>query len=210
MAAGIAMNGRQYHAVRDRLQLHKALPVTPDWSAAPDFLQRIIDHCLECRPSLTLECSSGLTTLALARCCQLNNHGHVYSLENGAQFAAAIVAVLEEFELAHYATIVHAPLQDVTLHEVVYSWYSTHQLPAGHFDLLVVDGPPGFLQRHSRYPALPLLHNRLATGCSVFLDDAARQDEQESVAMWLDEFPAFSHEYIELERGCSLLRRTRR
>ena len=31
--------------------------------------------------------SSGATSLVLARCCQLNGRGHLYSLEDGAQFA---------------------------------------------------------------------------------------------------------------------------
>lgn len=204
------MNADHYRSVRDRLLLHKALPVTPDWSAAPDFLHRIIDHCLENRPSRLLECSSGLTTLALARCCQLNKHGHVYSLEHGAEFAAASCAALAEYGLEKYATVLHAPLEDVNLHAARYSWYSMRQLPAGSFDMLVIDGPPGFLHRHSRYPALPLLYKHLADDCIVLLDDAARQDEKEIVALWLDEFPSLEHEYIDLERGCSILQRHRR
>ena len=75
------------------------MPVTPDWSAAPDFLHCIVDYCLEHRPVTIVECSSGLTTLVLARCCQINDRGHVYSLENGEDFAAATSAVLEEFGL---------------------------------------------------------------------------------------------------------------
>lgn len=201
------MNDEQYRSVRNRLQLHQALPVTPDWSAAPDFLQRIIDHCLEHRPSIVLECSSGLTTLALARCCQMNNHGHVYSLENAAEFAAATRAGLAAFGLEQHATVVHAPLEAVTLHADNYSWYSRRELPAGSFDMLVIDGPPGFLQHHSRYPALPLLHDRIAGNGTVFLDDAARKDEKEIVAMWLNEFPSFEHRYLALERGCSILQR---
>lgn len=203
------MNTEHYRSVRDRLQLHKSLPVTPEWSAAPDFLHRSIDHCLEHRPSSVLECSSGLTTLALARCCQINNSGHVHSLENGAEFATATRAALEEYGLEKYATVLHAPLEDVTLHGVNYRWYSRHRLPAGRFNMLVIDGPSGYLQRHSRYPALPLLYNRLADDCSVFLDDAAREDEKEIIALWLGEFPSFEHEYIDLERGCSILQRHR-
>lgn len=204
------MNAGQYRAVCERLQLSQALPVTPDWSAAPDFLQCIIDDCLEQRPSLILECSSGLTTVVLARCCQLNGCGHVYSLENGAEFADATRALLTGFGVAQQATVLHAPLEAVTLDAAEYRWYSTRQLPAGRFDMLVIDGPPGFLQRHSRYPALPLLHDRLADDCTVFLDDAAREDERGIVALWLAGFPAFEHEYLDLERGCSVLRRRAR
>lgn len=201
------MNDARYHAVRNRLQLQQALPVTPDWSAAPDFLQRIIDHCLGHKPSIVLECGSGLTTLVLARCCQMHNHGQVYSLENGPAFAAATRAVLAAFGLEQHATVVDAPLEAVSLQGAGYNWYGRRTLPAGSIDMLVIDGPPGFLQRHSRYPALPLLHGQLAADATVFLDDAARGDEQEIVAMWLDAFPCFEHQYLALERGCSILQR---
>ena len=73
--------------------------------------------------------------------------------------------------------------------------------------MLVIDGPPGFLQKHSRYPALPMLNERLAEYCAVFLDDAAREDEQELVRRWLKENPGFQVEYIENERGCYILKR---
>ena len=188
--------------------LEKALPVTPEWSAAPDFLHCIVDHCLERRPEKIVECSSGLTTLVLARCCQLNNRGHVYSLENGEEFAAATRAVLEESGLEQYATVVYAPLEEVSLHGVEYNWYSRRRLAVDSIEMLVIDGPPGFIQRHSRYPALPLLHERLADDCVVLLDDAAREDERAIVEMWLREFAELSHEYIGLERGCSILRRS--
>ncbi|MES9855801.1 MAG: hypothetical protein ABW166_04240 [Sedimenticola sp.] len=40
--------------------------------------------------------------------------------------------------------------------------------------MLVIDGPSGFIQKHSRYPALPLLFDKLSNNGMVFLDDAAR------------------------------------
>jgi hypothetical protein len=76
--------------------------------------------------------------------------------------------------------------------------------------MLVIDGPPGFIQRHSRYPALPLLRERLADNCTVFMDDAARPDERELVEMWLAQYPTYSHEYLANERGCSVLRNDKR
>jgi hypothetical protein len=72
--------------------------------------------------------------------------------------------------------------------------------------MLVIDGPPGFIQHHSRYPALPLLSERLADGCVIFLDDAARADEQAIVRRWLARFPQLEHHYVASERGCSVLR----
>jgi len=67
-----------YLYLRDRLDLKQGLPYTPFWSAAPDFLKLIADHCLEARPATIVECSSGLTTLVLARCCEVNGRGRVF------------------------------------------------------------------------------------------------------------------------------------
>ncbi|MDJ0806556.1 MAG: class I SAM-dependent methyltransferase, partial [Gammaproteobacteria bacterium] len=68
------------------------------------------------------------------------------------------------------------------------------------------DGPSSFLQKHSRYPALPVLFPRLADGCRIYLDDAARQDEREILAMWQTAYADLEHEYVATERGCSILR----
>ena len=70
--------------------------------------------------------------------------------------------------------------------------------------MLVIDGPPGFIQKHSRFPALPLLFDKMADQSIIFMDDAAREDEKEIVSMWLEMNDGISHEYIETERGCSV------
>ena len=194
-----------YQPLCTQLGLTRGIPYTPQWSAAPDFLQLIVDHVLAQRPHTIVECGSGLTTLMLARACALNGHGHVYSLENGADYAANTRAEIRRYGLEACSTVLHAPLVPCSIHGHDYQWYDIAALTASDIDLLVIDGPPGFLQRHSRYPALPLLRERLAPRCTLFMDDAARPDERELVEMWLEEMPAARHEYIANERGCAIL-----
>ena len=74
---------------------------------------------------------------------------------------------------------------------------------------LVIDGPPGQIQKISRYPALPVLHKYLADEVVILMDDAARADEKTIVDMWTHEFPEFEHEYRSAEKGASILRRKR-
>jgi hypothetical protein len=189
-----------------RLGLQQFPRHDPTWSAAPDFLELIVGHALSARPANVVECSSGLTTLMLAKCCELNGFGKVFSLENGAEFAADTRAEIERHALEKYADVIEAPLTGYELGDREYRWYALDGLSVHTIDMLVIDGPPGFIQRHSRYPALPLLFDRLAEGCTIFLDDAARADERQIVEMWSREFPAVEHEYVEAERGCSILR----
>ena len=193
-----------YSEIQNRLCLTQPLPYTPDWSAAPDFISLIVDYALQAKPGVILECSSGLTTLALARCCQINQRGRVISLENGEEYAEQTRLQLQQFALQDYAQVIDAPLQKVTLGRD-YDWYSLESLPDVSIDMLVIDGPPGFIQKNSRYPSLPLLFDRLADHCSVFLDDAARDDEKALVAQWQNEFSGVEHEYLDFERGCSVL-----
>ena len=195
-----------YHYIRDRLKLHNGLPYTRDWSASPDFLKLITEHCLQHKPQIIVECSSGLSSLVLARCCQLNQQGHLYSLENGVDYASASEQHIHDYDLDDFAHIIHAPLTPYSLNNTDYQWYDISQLPDASINMLVIDGPPGFIQKHSRYPALPLLFKKLAKDCVIFMDDAARDEEKEIVEMWLGEFSNFEHEYVSLMRGCSVLR----
>lgn len=196
-----------YQSLEKKLAFDKALPVTEHWSAAADFLELISDYCLQNKPRVIVECSSGTSSLVLAQCCQLNGVGHVYSLENGEEYVKQTSRQLDDFLLSGYCDVMHSPLQGIRLGEERYQWYAFDNLPDIEIDMLVIDGPPGFLQKYSRYPALPVLSERMAQHCAVFLDDAARDDEQELVKRWLSEEPDFQAEYIENERGCFILRK---
>ena len=188
-----------------RLGFDQGIPWTKHWTAAADFLGLLADEVLARRSSAILECGSGLSTLVLARCCQLAGRGRVVSLESGAEFAGATRRWLAAYGLESFTEVIHAPLRGIRLGEGDWQWYDPESLPQGLFDLLVVDGPPAFLQPLSRYPALPLLADRLAQDALLILDDAARADERAVVSRWLEEFPGLSHRFVETERGCSVL-----
>lgn len=195
-----------YQSIQQLLNLEQELPYAKNWSAAADFLELIINHCLQNKPTGIVECSSGLTSLVLARCCQLNDHGRLHSLENGADYAEKTRQQLASFGLGHNAEVIHAPLETKNINNHDFLWYSTTDLPRLSIDMLVIDGPPGFIQKHARFPALPLLYDQLANKSMVFLDDAARGDEKAIINMWLEAYPNIKHEYIETERGCSILK----
>ncbi|MDQ7016831.1 MAG: class I SAM-dependent methyltransferase [Gammaproteobacteria bacterium] len=193
-----------YLYLRDRLNLKQGLPYSRDWSAAADFLKVIVDHVLQHKPKVVLECSSGLSTVVLAKALALNGEGQLWSLENGAEYAQRTRDQLQRLQLE--ATVLDAPLQQVKINEAEYQWYDLQKLPNLSIDLLVIDGPAGFIQKNSRYPALPLLRDKLAPNALIFLDDAAREDELDLVRQWQREYPDFEYEYLNLERGCALIR----
>ena len=114
---------------------------------------------------------------------------------------------INSFSLTEYCDVLYTPLKDIELDGDHFQWYDLSDFSVAEIDVLCIDGPPGFIQKYSRYPALPLLYACLAEQCVVFLDDAARDDEQVIVERWLKEYPEFRAEYIENERGCFILRR---
>lgn len=195
-----------YRELCDRLGFDRGIPFTEKWSAGADFLQILVDQVHERQPARILECSSGLTTLFMARACQLVGAGRVTSLENGARFAQATRMALESYGLDAWAEVMDAPLIDTPLGKQCWQWYDLAALKADAVDMLVIDGPPGFLQPMSRYPALPRLAGHLAPGAVILLDDAARPDEQTTVARWIVEYPGLERRWHTTERGCAELR----
>jgi len=110
----IEVNVESYDSLRRLLGFDQQLPVSENGSAAADFLHLIDSFCLTNKTEIIVECSSGLTTLVLAGCCRRNGRGHVYSLENGDEFAAKTRDQRDEISLAAFATVLNAPLASIS------------------------------------------------------------------------------------------------
>lgn len=188
------------------LKLPSSLPLTRDWAASPDFLWHISKHAMKHNPSVVVECSSGVSTIVLARCMELAGRGHVYSLEHEAEFAEITRKNLAQMGLSDWATVLHAPLRPHLIDNEEWLWYSEEMLPEGiKIDLLVIDGPIGKLRKNARYPAGQLLFDRLSPNATVFLDDASRVDEQEIIKLWKSEYDGMDITSLNTEKGCAVL-----
>jgi hypothetical protein len=185
-----------------------ALPRTRSWAASPDLLKTIMDLVFEKKPDLVVEASSGVSTLIIAYCLKRLGKGRVISLEHELRFAILGQERIVMHGLEDFASVVHAPLVQVELDGQQWVWYDLKDLPpAASIDMLIVDGPPGKIQKLARYPAVPLLHARLSDRATVVLDDGNRADEREIAARWAREYPDLTAEYLKLEKGAFLLRR---
>jgi predicted O-methyltransferase YrrM len=189
------------------LELPQGLPPTRGWAASPDFLLEIARYAQDAKPRIVVECSSGTSTIVLARTLQLNGHGHVYSLEHEPAFAEMTRAHLKRYGLLAYATVLDAPLTPHPLRNENWPWYDISQLPHEGIDMLVIDGPPMKTRGHARYPAGPVLFPRLSADAAVFLDDAARDDEKNILLWWGAEFPDLALSTPFTEKGCAVLRK---
>jgi predicted O-methyltransferase YrrM len=185
----------------------RGLPLMHDWAAGPDLVRYLYNQVVDHKRSRVLECGSGTSTVILAYAMRALGSGHVVALEHDPHFAGLTRAMLVERGLSQWAEVVDAPLSDVAIEGETWRWYDPAAIPGGGIDLLVVDGPPGKTGPQARYPALPLLAERLSPGAAVVLDDARRGEEQSIGRRWKDEFDGFASSFISHDHGTFVLTR---
>jgi predicted O-methyltransferase YrrM len=147
-----------------------------------------------------VELGSGVSTVMLARLLhQRPPRGgfRLAAVEHDIRWAEWVTEQLDREGLGSGVSVVHAPLVPNPRAEPGLSWYDEPALTDGlqtalrgdPIDLLLVDGPPAYAvgMGQARYPALPVLLDRLAAGATVVLDDAERPGEQEVLRRWEDE-----------------------
>ena len=191
------------------LDIRQPLPPMRGWAASPDFLVLVLGEILACKPDLVLELGSGVSTLVSAYALRKLGKGKLISLDHDSNYLKKTQKQLKLHGLGDIVQAVHAPLTEINLNGVAWQWYDmgSVQLP-GTIDILVVDGPPGDIQARSRYPALPALAEHMSEHATVFLDDAARADEQAITREWALRYLDFTHELVNCEKGASVFRRS--
>lgn len=185
------------------LQPAVGFQTTRGWAGSPDFLLAAA-RCARGATTI-VECSSGVSTVVLARAVEMNGIGHVYSLEHDLIYAEKTRKELERHKLDKFATVIHAPLVTHKINDKNWLWYDLGRLSIPSIDLLVIDGPPMNIQSEARYPAIPLLAEYLSKGALVILDDADRLEEKRIVVNWLEQFPIQPVQGYFAEKGISVL-----
>ncbi len=167
------------------------LPALGGWAATARSILAIVDEIQRAPGPLTvLDCGSGSSTVLDALLLkQRGAGGHVYALEADPGFADETRAYLRAHGAEGYGVVDDAPLTAVTLPAgSTAPWYDLAHLPeTSEIDVLFVDGPIGTIADQARYPAFPLLADRLADGALVVVDDTNRPDEKKIVRRWLEE-----------------------
>lgn len=182
------------------------LPAMGGWAIAPDFANLLVSHIQEHSPKVILELGSGTSTLIAAYGLKERGEGKMYSLEHSKEWALKTANMLKKHGLQDMVEVIHAPLKNVTIGEKNWLWYDTRRLsdiPA--IDLLIVDGPPKKAQKMGRYPALPLLFEKLSGNATVFLDDSKRRDETRIIEQWLKDYQDLQCEIMNTERGTAVI-----
>lgn len=169
------------------------MPELGGWAMTSGTLVWIVDQIATGRISTILECGSGSSTVWFALALeQRGTPGHITSLESNADYADETRARLAELGLSHRADVLTAPLANLKIKgREPQPWFDFSVLgdDITDVDLLFVDGPIGGpvkgISLEARYPALPVLADRLTDNALVILDDTDRQDERNIVEQWV-------------------------
>lgn len=177
------------------------------WAASPDFLRLVYKRIRTEEPGLVVELGSGSSTIVGGHALRQNGTGHLVSLEHSKEHARESRKMVSVHSLGEYSEVLYAPLTHHTLDGETWDWYGLEDFdPEAPIDLVIVDGPPGHLQKLSRYPALPLLSNWLSDDATFIVDDGDREDEKIIVGKWTKENPSITSEYRKTQRGAYLLK----
>lgn len=185
----------------------KTLPPFRGSAISTESALKLIDTIKETKPKIVLEMGSGTSTLITALALKQNGDGKIISLEHLKRFVEYNNKPIEQHGVLDYAEILYAPLRKYTLAEGEWEWYDYEYKLEDKIDIMTVDGPPGFLQDLSRFPALDLMYEHLSDQAVIFIDDTKRDDERKMIEMWLKKYPEFSYEFHDTEDGTVILRR---
>lgn len=203
---------QQHHRAASRRELLSLVKLTdaqvpPDggWVAGADFLLLLARQVLSQKPELVVEFGSGVSSVVIGRCLQLNGRGRLLSFDHDEGFAELTRRRLRRAGVP--GEVRAAPLRP-GIAGYGGSWYGHGELPDG-IDLLVIDGPPAWReeQAESRGSAAPAAFDKLAPGGVILLDDAARPGEQRVAARWQREFAQISFGAAETQKGVLIGRR---
>ena len=173
--------------VNAAVQPRAPLPPFGNSAVESDTAGFIVSLVLERRPALIIECGSGLSTLLIGYAIERCGRGRILSLDHIDQWATATRNNALAHGLNHVVTVIHAPLVNIVLPDgSAATWYQTAEIDkTSPIDMLIVDGPPGYADKNARFPALPMMWDRLSDGATIIVDDSDRPGERQMVERWM-------------------------
>lgn len=157
------------------------------YAALPETQLALVERLLALpHGAIVLELGSGHSTRRLAAAVKEHRPDvRLVSLDHDQHYADETRQMLDEGGLSEQVEVVHAPLEGFDFDGEVFPWYArSGWTDLERIDLLFVDGPPASVRVHSRWPAVPLLGERIPSGALLAVDDADRADEQSVIEDW--------------------------
>lgn len=187
------------------------MPFGGGWALTADAAALLAREIALNAPNTIVELGSGVSSVLIGRMLKQAGRGRLISLDHDPHWAEQTRRHIRASALEDYVQVLDAPLARQRFGEREYLWYRLPQQieQAAEIDLLIVDGPPAALdpQGMPRYPALPAFQSRLSARAVIYIDDAARPQEQAMIERWLKEYPGYARTMYDTVPGTCLLRR---
>lgn len=166
------------------------------------FLGTLVNYY---QPSVVMEFGSGLSTLFFASMLEGKPDGCIYTVDHSEQYLQQTKTLVGERDVTYFL----APIGFYGFRFKRFATYSNDyigHLPSGlKFDIVLIDGPPGF--RFGREAPLYQIAPFLKSDTLILLDDSNRPPEQEAIAHWQRVWPGrvdLLH-FPDLKKGFSVL-----
>lgn len=183
------------------------LPLMQGYAADPELSLAIVNQIIELKPDHILDIGSGISTILSGYTTKKLGYGQVTTLEHNPDYYRLMLNQLKLHGLEQHVSLIHAPLKSYELDGKSWLWYDLEKVDKDiKFDLVIIDGPPGNTQDMARYPALPLLINRLNPQALLIFDDAKRPAEKQIISIWIKEFPNWQKKEINTLKGLIFLK----
>ncbi len=197
-----------YFSLYSFIDFKHSLPPMTGWAATPELALTLYEQIIDARPDHMVEIGSGISTLIAGYGFKQNNKGTVYSLDHDPDFAQKTREQLEKHGLGDFGRIINTPLVQHQMDGEAWHWYNLENVDLPEqIDLLLVDGPPVKTSNKARYPALPLLYEKLSDHAVIILHDAHRKSESSIIEEWLSKYPEFENSLLDTEKGIAILKR---
>jgi len=187
------------------------LPLRPmtGWAATPELAVTVLRQIIFNKPQTIVELGSGVTTLINGYGLEkYSPNGKLISLDHDEDYAEITRREMHQHGLSTFIDLRFAPLIDTDLNGEQFKWYDLSDFPGDtEIDILIVDGPPVSTVKFARYPALPLLADHLSKSCKIIIHDTNRKEETGIVKRWLKEFPEFTADIRQTDKGITILSR---
>lgn len=186
------------------------LPNTRQGAASPDLLSIIFQKIILNDPKTIVEFGAGVSTLFIGHLIKERKlGGKIHAVDHSEEYFKIIEDNVANTGLSDEVRLYYCPLKKHNIKGKEWLWYDISNLTVPSIDLLIIDGPPGVLQEKVRYPAVPVLIDRLADGALIIVDDYKRYDDAAMVKDWLVEIPQLKLiAELNTEKGTAILQKT--
>lgn len=197
-----------YFSLYSMVDFRESLPYMAGWSATPELALAVFQEIRRNQPDQIFELGSGVSTIIASYALQQNGSGSITSLDHDEAYAKETIFQVKNHKVDNFSRVEICPLVPYEMENSTWHWYDLKDLSFDKkIDMLLIDGPPVKTNKNARFPALPLLIDKLSEDAIIIVHDAHRRSERDILARWLKKFPEFSCEIKNTEKGIAVLRR---